>query len=90
MKRIAVLAIALNLAGALQAQILPTFCDNFDTQDIWKDTSLSGSPWVPGAPSGGGFPSTAHSAPDVWGIGLTGSYLNSSDSYLISPQFNLS
>ncbi|MFI5218790.1 MAG: T9SS type A sorting domain-containing protein [Bacteroidia bacterium] len=65
------------------------YCDNFDSQNNWTDTSLSGTPWQLGTPSGG-FPSAPHSAPNVWEVGLTTPYLNNSNSFLVSPQLSFS
>jgi hypothetical protein len=63
------------------------YCDDFDVNNLWSASSLSGSVWELGAPNYGPT-STAHSAPNAWDIVLNGPYVQASESYLTSPVFD--
>lgn len=57
------------------------FCENFDLPDLWTDSTASGSPWEIGVPTNP-LLNSAHSPFNVAGVGLTGDYLDDTESYL--------
>lgn len=64
------------------------FCDNFDLNNFWTSTILSGTPWNYGAPSTS--PPSAHSAPFAHEVGLNIQYAANTEAYLVSPPINFS
>jgi hypothetical protein len=66
--------------------IAPTYCDNFDGQNVWAS---QGTEWQLGVPQGSTV-NTAHSAPNVWMTNLSGDYSNGVDEYLLSPFIDFS
>lgn len=63
------------------------YCDNFDVNDLWTPTNITGSPWELGPPNYGATASS-YSPPNAWDIVLNGPYVASSESYLTSPLFD--
>lgn len=56
------------------------FCDNFDSQNLWSNTTVTGSGWDLGTPTSN--PSAPHSAPNSWEVAINNQYLNSTECYL--------
>ncbi|HNU33123.1 MAG TPA: T9SS type A sorting domain-containing protein [Bacteroidia bacterium] len=56
------------------------FCDNFDSQNLWANTTVAGSAWDLGTPTSN--PSAALSPPNVWEVALNNQYLNNTETYL--------
>lgn len=67
---------------ALSGLTIP-FCDNFDFNNFWTPTILTGSPWQIGSTNTS--PPSAHSAPNVWEVELNSQYVGNTQSYLTSP-----
>lgn len=59
------------------------YCDNFDINQLWLDTMVTGSPWQLGQPTV--WPSAANSAPSCWEVAIDQQYDNNTESYLYSP-----
>ena len=64
----------------------PTYCDNFDGQNIW---ATPGTEWQRGIPQGTTI-NSAHSAPNVWMTHLSGDYSSNANEVLLSPFFDFS
>jgi hypothetical protein len=64
------------------------YSQNFDSNNGGFATSGTNSSWAWGAPTSG--PGAAHSPPNVWATNLAGNYNNDEDSYLESPDIDLS
>ena len=64
------------------------FCDNFDLQNLWTDSvgTAGSTPWQRGQSTI--WPGSAHSAPNIWEVGLDQQYTSSCLSYLYSPTFS--
>lgn len=64
------------------------FCDNFDLQNLWTDSlgTAGSTPWQRGQSTV--WPGSAHSAPNIWEVGLDQQYVGSCLSYLYSPTFS--
>ncbi len=62
------------------------YCDNFDINQLWTDTVVTGTPWQLGQPNT--WPGAAHSSPSCWEVGINQQYVGSSESYLYSPVFS--
>lgn len=84
--------VLLPASGCIQfivsAGITFPFCDNFDSNDLWTDSLVTGSAWQLGVPTNG--PNAPHSAPNVWDVALNAQYVDGTDSYLTSPHFSFS
>ncbi|MBL0051555.1 MAG: T9SS type A sorting domain-containing protein [Bacteroidetes bacterium] len=65
------------------------YCDNFDSNDLWTDSVVSGSPWELGTPNFG-VTNNALSFPNSWDIELNSAYQNNTVSFLTSPVFDFS
>jgi hypothetical protein len=76
--------LSMNYAGL--PLIAPTYCDDFDGQNIW---ATPGNQWQRGIPQGNTI-NTPHSAPNVWMTRLSGSYANNANEYLLSPFIDFS
>ena len=63
------------------------YVDNFDVNNLWQDSTVSGSSWELGTPAFG-LTTGAHSPPNAWDVALTTAYLSSTITYLTSPIFN--
>ncbi|MEO8150753.1 MAG: T9SS type A sorting domain-containing protein [Bacteroidia bacterium] len=63
------------------------YCDNFDVNNLWVDSLVSGSSWELGTPNFG-LTNSPHSAPNSWDISLNTGYTTQTESYLISPVFD--
>lgn len=63
------------------------YCDNFDINDLWTPTLVSGSAWELGTPNYG-LTNSALSAPNSWDINLNGPYVGGTEAYLTSPLFD--
>lgn len=70
---------------AYSGLIIP-FCDNFDLNNYWIDSTLSGSAWQYGTPSVS--PPSAHSAPHCWEVALGAPYATNTTTYLQSPDLS--
>ena len=64
------------------------FCDSFDFLNFWTDSVTFGSPWQLGSPTS--WPSTAHSAPNIWEVALNSNYVDNTVSFLYSPPMDFS
>jgi uncharacterized membrane protein len=64
------------------------YSQNFDSNNGGFATSGTNSSWAWGAPTSG--PGAAHSGSNVWATNLAGDYNNDEDSYLESPDIDLS
>jgi len=65
------------------------YCDNFDTQNLWTDSTATqgtGSPWELGTPAFGAT-TGANSPPNAWDIALNTTYLPSTNAFLYTPIF---
>jgi Subtilase family/PKD domain/Carboxypeptidase regulatory-like domain/Repeat of unknown function (DUF6923)/Kelch motif len=67
---------------------LEVYTENFDADNGGFSTYGALSTWAWGAPTSG--PGTAHSAPNVWATNLAGNYNTNEDSYVESPDIDLS
>jgi hypothetical protein len=76
----------LSIAFAGLPLISPSYCDNFDGQNIW---ATPGNEWQRGVPQGTTI-NSAHSAPNVWMTRLSSDYSSNADEYLLSPFFDFS
>jgi parallel beta-helix repeat protein len=76
--------LSINFAGL--PLIAPSYCDDFDGQNIW---ATPGTQWQHGSPQGTSI-NTPHSAPNVWMTRLNGNYTNNANEYLLSPFFDFS
>ena len=63
------------------------YADNFDLNNLWHDSTHSGSHWQLGTPAFG-LTTGAHSAPNAWDVDLNSGYLGNTTTYLVSPIFN--
>ncbi len=66
------------------------YFENFDTTDGGFIAGGTNSSWAWGAPSATPGPGAAYSAPNVWATNLTGNYNDSEQSYITSPEIDLS
>ncbi len=76
--------LSMNFAGL--PLITPTYCDDFDGQNIW---ATPGNQWQRGIPQGSAI-NTAHSAPNVWMTRLSTNYTSNANEYLLSPFIDFS
>ena len=76
----------LSMAFAGLPLIAPSYCDDFDGQNIW---ATPGSEWQRGVPQGTTI-NSAHSAPNVWMTRLSSDYSSNANEYLLSPFFDFS
>ncbi|RLD67686.1 MAG: hypothetical protein DRI84_01780, partial [Bacteroidetes bacterium] len=76
----------LSMTFAGLPMLAPTFCDDFDGQNIW---ATPGTEWQHGVPQGTTI-NTAHSTPNVWMTKLSGDYSSNANEYLLSPFFDFS
>lgn len=60
------------------------FCDNFDSQNLWANTTVSGSSWDLGTPASS--PPAPLSSPNSWEVALNASYLDNTETYLTITQ----
>ncbi|NNM15298.1 MAG: hypothetical protein HKO56_01470, partial [Bacteroidia bacterium] len=65
------------------------YCDNFDFNTFWEDSTVSGSVWEQGIPNFGAT-TGAHSVPNAWDVDLTSLYQANSETYVVSPVFDFS
>ncbi|HRS08353.1 MAG TPA: T9SS type A sorting domain-containing protein, partial [Bacteroidia bacterium] len=94
---------ALDNSGCANSAVFPTsgcitfyasqgitfpFCDNFDLQNLWTDSvgNANSTHWQRGQSTV--WPGSAHSAPNIWEVGLDQQYVGSCISYLYSPTFS--
>ena len=64
------------------------YCDNFDINQLWVDTTLTGSSWQLGQPTT--WPGSANSAPSCWEVDIDQQYQPNTEAYLYSPVFSFS
>lgn len=64
------------------------FCDGFDFNNFWTDTTVAGSSWQLGVPVTS--PPFAHSAPNSWEVALNTQYLDNTITYLYGPPMDFS
>lgn len=70
-----------------KAGIIFPYCDNFDIDSLWTDSTITGSSWELGTPAFG-VTNNAYSAPNSWDIDLANAYTTGTEAYLVSPVFN--
>ncbi|HKR07375.1 MAG TPA: T9SS type A sorting domain-containing protein [Bacteroidia bacterium] len=63
-----------------------SFCDDFDLNNFWTSTTVSGSSWQYGTPTGS--PASPHSPPNLWEVALGAQYLGNTICYLTSPDIS--
>lgn len=63
------------------------FCDNFDSNNLWSDSTVTGSSFQLGTPTTGN-PTAPHSAPNAWDVALNANYVDNTECFLNGPVFS--
>ncbi|MEP7170322.1 MAG: T9SS type A sorting domain-containing protein, partial [Bacteroidota bacterium] len=66
--------------------LIISFCDDFDLNNFWTTTTVAGSSWQYGTPTGS--PPAPHSPPNSWEVALGTQYLDNTICYLTSPDIS--